>query len=56
MNKVGLKREIDMLAGDQGLEDLNHMTYVFLVRIHSLKSMLEGVCRLNTIRHPSDDG
>ena len=64
---MSLKREIDLLAGEKELKDLNHRSNVCLVGIHSLKILLEGVCRLNArkrlsdaminaIKHPSDDG
>ena len=67
MGKVSLKREITLLAGGKGLEDLDHMTDVCLLGIHSFKSLQEGACRLNAhkrlndtllniIKHPSDDG
>ena len=62
-----MKREISLLVGDKGLEDLDHTSDVSLVGIHGLKSFLEGVCRLDArkrlsdalldaIKHLSDDG
>ena len=63
---MSLKREITLLASEKGLEDLDHMTNVRLVGIHSLKSLLERACWLNmrerlsdtfldAIKHPSDN-
>ena len=39
--KVGMKREIVLLASNKGLEDLYHTTDVCLVSIHHLKVYLE---------------
>ena len=47
MGKVSLKRGITLLVGEKGLKDLNHMTNVCLVGIHSLKSFPQGACQLN---------
>ena len=55
-----------MLVSKKGLEDLGHTTDFCLVGIHNLKSLPEGVCRLNAherlidtllnvIKHLSDD-
>ena len=63
---MGVKREIALLAGEKGLEDLDHTSNVSLVGIHGLKSFLEGACHLDAhkrlsdafldaIKHPSDD-
>ena len=63
---MGLKREITLLAGEKGLEDLYRMIDVHLVSIHCLNSLIEGVCRfdaherlsdalLDAAKHPSND-
>ena len=60
---MGIKREIALLAGENGPEDLDHMIDVHFVGVHRL----EGVCQLdacerldddllNAAKHLSDDG
>ena len=53
------KREIALLTCQKGLEDLKHTTDVRLAGMHSLKSLPEGACQLDSlldaIKHPSDD-
>ena len=66
VGKVSMKQEITLIAGEKGLKDLDHMTNVRLIGIHSFKSLSEGACQLNTrkrlsdilldgVRHKSDD-
>ena len=43
LGKMGMKRDIVLLAGEKGLEDLDHTTDVRLFGIHGLKGLPKRV-------------